>query len=125
MGIFSFGSKKNDLAWTQLNDHDLLESFFERSSTAKLVFKHSTRCSISSMALSRFEKEWPENTPCDLYFLDLLAHRDLSDLIAERTGIIHQSPQVIVLLDGKVIHQSSHNGISAAQIAQLIESEKK
>jgi len=122
MGMFSFGSKKNDFSWVRMIGADQVEQLFEKDSRAKLVFKHSTRCSISSMALSRFEKEWPENTPCDLYFLDLIAHRNISDLIAQRSGVTHQSPQVILFLDGDLIYNNSHNGISAAEIALQIHS---
>jgi bacillithiol system protein YtxJ len=122
MGMFSFGSKKVDLPWTKIIAVDQLDELFEKDGRAKLVFKHSTRCSISSMALSRFEKEWPENTACDLFFLDLIAYRQLSDSIAQRCGVIHQSPQVIVMLNGELVHHNSHNGISAGQIAQLISS---
>lgn len=122
MGIFSFGSKKNDFSWIRMIGADQVEQLFEKDGRAKLVFKHSTRCSISSMALSRFEKEWPENTPCDLYFLDLIAHRNVSDLIAQRSGVTHQSPQVILFVDCDLIYTNSHNGISAADIALQIHS---
>lgn len=122
MGIFSFGSRKNDFSWIRMIGADQVEQLFEKDGRAKLVFKHSTRCSISTMALSRFEKEWPENTPCDLYFLDLIAHRNISDLIAQRSRVTHQSPQVILFLDGDLIYNNSHNGISAEDIALQIHS---
>jgi bacillithiol system protein YtxJ len=121
MGIFSFGEKKKDVPWIRMIGADQLEEIFEKDGRPKLVFKHSTRCSISSMALSRFEKEWNQANNCDLYFLDLLAHRPISDLIAQRSEIQHQSPQVIVLIDGEVIHHSSHNGISANEIGNIIQ----
>ena len=109
------------MKWNNLTDIQQLETIKEESvSQPVAIFKHSTRCSISSMALSRFEKEWNENTNVELYFLDLLAHRTISDLIAQRSGVQHQSPQVIVFIDGEVIHHSSHNGISAELIESII-----
>lgn len=121
MGIFSFSEKTKDVPWIRMIGADQLEELFEKDGRPKLVFKHSTRCSISSMALSRFEKEWNQANNCDLYFLDLLAHRPISDLIAQRSGIHHQSPQVIVLIDGEVIYHNSHNGISADEIGSIIQ----
>ncbi len=83
-----------------------------------LIFKHSTRCSISSTALNRLERNWkPEDadkvTP---YMLDLLQHRDISNTIADRYGIEHESPQALVIKDGKVVYHESHMGISYTDI---------
>ena len=99
MGVFSFSGKKNVVPWIRMMEVEQIEELVEKDGRPKIVFKHSTRCSISSMALSRFEKEWNENTNVELYFLDLLAHRTISDLIAQRSGVQHQSPQVIVFID--------------------------
>ena len=87
---------------------------------AILFFKHSTRCSISSMALNRFETDWNIEAPCDIYFLDLLNHRDISDEIARLTGVVHQSPQAIVVKNGKVIYSATHSSISAIEIAKIL-----
>lgn len=81
-----------------------------------LIFKHSTRCNISSGALNRLERAW---TPADdaaqtIFHLDLLAHRDISNAIAERYGVEHESPQVLVIRDGKCVHVSAHLGITYA-----------
>ena len=75
-----------------------------------LIFKHSTSCMISSMALDRLERKWSESniTP---YFLDLITYRDVSNGIEKEFGVRHQSPQAILINDGKVVYQSSHNGI--------------
>ncbi len=84
--------------------------------TPVAVFKHSTRCSISSMAKSRLEREWQGNEPSfPIYYLDLIAHRDVSNAIAVDSGIEHQSPQLIVLKDGKPVYDGSHNMIQARQ----------
>jgi bacillithiol system protein YtxJ len=121
MGWFS-SSKSNDhkLNWENLSSLSQLDELLTELDAPILLFKHSTRCSISSMALSRFEAEWNSTTNCRLIFLDLLAHRDLSNEIASRTHVEHQSPQVIVIYQGVPIYNASHNSISAAKIEQLI-----
>ena len=73
------------------------------------VFKHSTRCSISSMAKNRLEREWQLNFP--IYYLDLIQHRSISNLISSKSGVEHQSPQLIVFQNGKPIYDASHSGI--------------
>ena len=78
-----------------------------------LIFKHSTRCSISMMAKRRFELDWdklPDNMP--LYFLDLLKHRDLSNKIAQDFSVHHESPQLLLIKDGKCVLDQSHGSIS-------------
>ena len=77
-----------------------------------VIFKHSTRCSISSMAFDRLRRAWKEGENVKPYYLDLIQYRDISNQIAERFGIMHQSPQVILLKDGKAIYDNSHMGIS-------------
>ncbi len=84
-----------------------------------LIFKHSTRCSISSMALNNFEREFEINENIDTYFLDLLKHRDVSDAIAEKANVYHQSPQVIVFENEKSIYDASHGQIDALTINKL------
>jgi bacillithiol system protein YtxJ len=122
MGLFSLGQKKKSLNWIEIKEVGSLDSIFNgNDGKPALLFKHSTRCSISSMALSRFESEWdlsPEK--CDLYYIDLIAYRPVSNAIAERSNVVHQSPQAILVIDGKVQYHNSHNGISATDIAQVI-----
>lgn len=74
------------------------------------VFKHSTRCSISSMAKNRVERDWDLDFP--VYYLDLVALRSLSNFIAQQSGVEHQSPQLIVFHHGKPIYDASHTSIS-------------
>ncbi len=90
-----------------------------------LLFKHSTRCSISSMALSSFNREWQlSEDKCLIYYLDILKFRDISNEIARLTGVIHQSPQAI-LLSGKIaIYSASHGAIDAESIEKLIRATK-
>jgi monothiol bacilliredoxin len=85
------------------------------------IFKHSTRCSISRFSLRQFENEHHiETGKLELYFLDLLAHRDISDAIASRYGVQHQSPQLIVVKDGKAVYNVSHSDIQAGELQQFV-----
>jgi bacillithiol system protein YtxJ len=86
------------------------------------IFKHSTRCSVSMMAKRQLEYNWNfTEQEVQAYFLDLLQHRTLSNRIAEETQVHHESPQLILLKDGKVLIHASHNYIDTAIIAQQIQ----
>lgn len=77
-----------------------------------LLFKHSSRCGISAMVLRRFEnKLLKAETDYSYYLLDILQFRNISMLIQDRFQILHQSPQLLVIRNGKVISHSSHHGI--------------
>lgn len=85
----------------------------------QVIFKHSTRCSVSSMVLNRLEREQvPANI--DFYFLDLLSYRPISNAIAERFQVHHESPQVIVLKNGEVVYDESHMAIQMDEITALV-----
>ena len=115
-------NKDSKIGWRQLTDLGQLNEILEISNEKPVViFKHSTRCSISSMAKSRFESNWnTELSKVSIYYLDLIAHRNISNEIAELTGIEHQSPQAIVLKNKEVIYDASHSEISAKAIENLI-----
>lgn len=124
MGLFGFGTKKEteSFPWKQLTSIEQLKEIMANSvDQPVLLFKHSTRCSISTMALSRFQKEWnQENKSIDLYYLDLLNHRDISSEIAELTSVVHQSPQAILISNNDVKYTATHSSISAADIQSAI-----
>ncbi|UAB81139.1 bacillithiol system redox-active protein YtxJ [Marixanthomonas sp. SCSIO 43207] len=85
------------------------------------IFKHSTRCGISRMVLKQFEKSYDlQDDQLTLYFLDLLENRDVSNEIAARFKVHHESPQMIVLKDGEVIHHDSHQGINAEHLKRFV-----
>lgn len=119
MGFFS--SNKVAFDWVQLESENQLNELMESSNEqAVLFFKHSTRCSISSFALRNFESDWNQDLPVTCVYLDLLNHRDLSNLLAEKTGVVHQSPQVIVIYKNQVIYHASHQNIDAEKISSYI-----
>lgn len=125
MGFFN-SSKKDEsdqkkFEWIDLESIEELESIMNASFEDKvLIFKHSTRCSISRMALKQFENEFklPENLKC--YYLDLLNFRGTSNEIASKLDVLHQSPQVLVIHKGFCISSFSHSEIQADEILKVI-----
>ncbi|MFM6945823.1 MAG: bacillithiol system redox-active protein YtxJ [Flavobacteriales bacterium] len=112
------------MSWQHLTDTAQWNSILEASiEQAQVVFKHSTRCSISAMALNRFENTdlfKKEAYPC--WFLDLIQYRNISDQIAIDTQVQHESPQCIVLHHGKVVYEASHGLIDGHTILEKLNS---
>jgi bacillithiol system protein YtxJ len=109
--------------WNTLNEVSQLEAIVEASSAKPIVlFKHSTRCSISSTALNRFERAWKSDEVNNAapYYLDLIAHRDISQAIASRFGIDHQSPQALVIKNGVCTYHASHFDIQYAELLKYL-----
>ncbi|TVZ51493.1 bacillithiol system redox-active protein YtxJ [Dokdonia sp. Hel_I_53] len=130
MGIFNsvFGGNasenksKSGLPWQQLTTVEQLDEIIELSKTKPVaIFKHSTTCGISRMALRSFESEYDiESSELDLYFLDLKAYRAVSNEIANRFEVEHQSPQLILIKNGTAVYHDSHGSISAATLKSKI-----
>lgn len=105
--------------WRKLTELAQIEEIKDLSKIKPvLIFKHSTRCSISSMSLDRLLRNWKteDGEKVVPYFLDLIAFRTLSDQIEEEFGVAHESPQVIIIRDGKAVYDNSHYGISYPEI---------
>jgi bacillithiol system protein YtxJ len=104
--------------WIPLTDASQLVTIKERSfKQPQVIFKHSTRCSISSVAKNRLEnREAPAGI--DFYYLDLLSFRSLSHQIAEDFKVYHESPQVILIKNGECTYDESHGSISMSDIAE-------
>lgn len=100
--------------WIALTDIDQLNLIIEESNSKPVViFKHSTRCIISKMALRGFESDYNFGDDFLCYYLDLIVNRDISNEIANRFGIEHQSPQILIIKNGVVVYNESHEGIDA------------
>jgi len=126
--VFNFKKKSViNFPWKDLMSAEGLDSAIEDSKARTVVlFKHSARCGISSMALDRLnnsEELANQEDNVDFYYLDLLTHRPISNQIARRLDIEHQSPQIIVLQNGKVKYHDSHGGIQAAELLKQISSD--
>lgn len=105
------------MKWNQLTEESQLDEIKKESEEIPVaIFKHSTRCSISSMAINRLERSWNDSQKIKAYYLDLIQHRNLSNLIAQQFNVEHQSPQVILLKGGKAVYHDSHMGISVERI---------
>jgi len=128
MSLFKniFGSseeenKSSKIAWRQLTDLGQLNEIVEVSNEKiVLIFKHSTRCSISRYSLKQFENEFTFEDKIVPYFLDLIAHRDVSNEIAQRFGVFHESPQIMLIKEGKAIYDASHESIDAKKLESFI-----
>jgi len=106
--------------WIQLTSAQQLEEIKEKSNTKpQVIFKHSTRCSVSSMAKNRLErKAFPEQA--DFYYLDLIANRQVSSQIERDFSVYHESPQILVIKNGKCVYDESHSGISMEEIKDRV-----
>lgn len=104
--------------WLELNTLSQLDEI-KTSTRPILIFKHSTRCSISVMAKGRLERAWQADpevlTP---YYLDLLAHRDISNQIATLFHVAHESPQVLLIAGGECLYTASHQDIQYDEIME-------
>ena len=102
--------------WIHLTDEEQLKQIINKSQLKpQVIFKHSTRCSISAVALQRMQKT-AQPSDIDFYFLDLLANRPLSNKIAEVFKVPHESPQILLIRDGQCVYDESHLGISMHEI---------
>lgn len=122
-----FGNSDNQtpitskINWTLLTDLGQLNEIITLSNEKPvLIFKHSTRCSISRMALKQFENEFDLQDKVTPYFLDLLEYRSISNEIATRFNVMHQSPQLLLIKNGIVIYQVSHDSIDAQELKNKI-----
>ncbi|MFV8346436.1 bacillithiol system redox-active protein YtxJ [Flavobacterium sp. ZB4P13] len=112
---------ENKINWNELTDLGQLNEIIAISNEKPVaIFKHSTRCSVSRMALKQFENEFNISDKVTPYFLDLIAYRDISNAIADRFEVTHQSPQLIVIKEGKAIYNVSHSDIDAEELGKKV-----
>ncbi len=116
MGLFSSSKKSKALkneAWIALQSMDQLDELQKQASKHPvIIFKHSTRCSISHFVHRQLASKWNfdvEDLP--FYYLDLIKHRNVSNAVADRTGVQHESPQMILWYKGQALYEASHNNI--------------
>jgi bacillithiol system protein YtxJ len=108
-------------SWKILSKVGQVEEIASKSSQVSLIFKHSTRCSISTLAMNRLGKQESALTAhFECYYLDLIAFRTVSDLVAERFSVHHESPQVLLIFKGECFYEASHIEIQPQQILDLV-----
>ena len=104
--------------WINLEEEDQLQQIKEKQGKS-IIFKHSTRCSISMMAKKRVDLDAdlvPEDVDC--YFLDLIKNRSVSNQIAEIFKVHHESPQLLAIKDGECILDQSHGDINLEEVLE-------
>ncbi|MFK5959060.1 MAG: bacillithiol system redox-active protein YtxJ [Lutibacter sp.] len=109
--------------WVPLTEISQLTTLISQSSIKPiLIFKHSTRCGVSRMALKSFEKSYDLNdSDLEMYFLDLLTYRNISNEISSQLNVHHQSPQVLVVKNGQLVYHDSHYQISLQKIKKVLD----
>jgi bacillithiol system protein YtxJ len=107
--------------WTPLESAEQIDSI-KNEPGYSIIFKHSTRCSISMMVRKRFELDW-DKLPGDmpLYFLDLIRYRELSNKVAADFQVYHESPQLLMIKDGECILDLSHGHVSVEEAMSVME----
>ncbi|MEO6327357.1 MAG: bacillithiol system redox-active protein YtxJ [Ginsengibacter sp.] len=104
--------------WINLNSEEQLQEIKNKSIyKPQVIFKHSSRCSLSSVAKNRLDKVSPPDG-IDFYFLDLIKHRDISNKISREFDVYHESPQILLIKNGESVYDESHTAINMQEIAE-------
>lgn len=121
LSIFKKGDKKS-ISWNHLSSLQQLQEAIQNSdSTPVVLFKHSTRCGVSSMALNRLDSsEDLAKSSANFYFIDLLAFREISQAVSEEFHIQHESPQLIIVKNGQARYHASHSDIRPNTLLEQI-----
>jgi len=129
MGLFnklfntsSEAKEEKVLPWIPLTELTQLDFIENKSSTkTQVVFKHSTRCGISKMAMNQFVEGYGlTEKDLDLYYLDLLNYREVSNEVGYKFQVIHQSPQLLVIKNGVVVAHESHGAVNDIDLAKFV-----
>ena len=110
------------LPWIPLNSLAQLSVIEETSKTrTQVIFKHSTRCGISRMVMNQFVAAYDlDMTTIDLYYLDLLSYRDVSNEVGYKFQVMHQSPQLLIIKNGVAVAHASHGAINEMDLQRFI-----
>lgn len=129
MGLFGnvFGKKEEKekatpkVPWISLESLEQLEEIAEKSKTrTQIIFKHSTTCGISRMVLNMFTGSYDLGDENDIYFLDLHAHRGVSNAVESKFQVRHQSPQLLVIKNGEASFHTSHGAIADTDLKEVV-----
>ncbi|MCX7552161.1 bacillithiol system redox-active protein YtxJ [Xanthomarina sp. F2636L] len=122
--IFSGSSEEKEekiLPWIALTSVPQLDEVAKKSKTkTQVIFKHSTRCGISRMVMNQFIDAYDVNVNLDLYYLDLLNYRDVSNETGYKFQVMHESPQLLIIKNGVVVAHASHGSINSLDIEQFL-----
>ncbi len=107
------------MLWNTLETEAQLNHLVELSfSKPQAIFKHSTRCNISSVIKSRLDRKTVE--AIDFYYLDLITYRQLSNLIGEKFDVHHESPQILLIKNGECVFDESHSSIIVDDLLDFV-----
>ena len=114
--------KEKVLPWISLTTLEQLTNIQSKSQTkTQIVFKHSTRCGISRMVMNQFIAAYSlSESNADLYYLDLLNYREISNEIASKFQVFHESPQLLVIKNGVAVANASHGAINELNLNRYI-----
>jgi len=123
--IFSGSSEPKEeklLPWIALSKVEQLQEIEKKSKTkTQVIFKHSTRCGISRMVMKQFVDAYNQSeTNLDLYYLDLLSYRDVSNETGYKFQVMHESPQLLIIKNGVVVAHASHGSINDLDLDRFI-----
>tara|TARA_R110002073_G_scaffold138424_3_gene288073 strand:- start:11496 stop:11879 length:384 start_codon:yes stop_codon:yes gene_type:complete len=109
------------LPWITLHATAQLHDIVETSKTkTQVIFKHSTRCGISRMVMNQFVGAYDVDANLDLYYLDLLSYRDVSNEVGYKFQVMHESPQLLVIRNGVVVAHASHGAINGLDLSRFV-----
>ncbi|SHH76256.1 bacillithiol system redox-active protein YtxJ [Winogradskyella jejuensis] len=128
MGLFnklfnssSESKEEKALPWQALTTVSQLDEIEKRSlGKTQLIFKHSTRCGISRMVMNQFVSIYDLDLNADLYYLDLLNYREVSNETGYKFQVLHQSPQLLVIRNGVAVAHASHGGINELELGKFV-----
>lgn len=120
-GMMSGNPELSD-EWTIPETVEEIDGFFEPDSGMHIIYKHSYSCGTSIFAKTRVEQTFKNDLPENVhfYFVDVRTHRPVSNAIAEKSGIMHESPQLIIINEGKVLWHGSHNQVTSEPISKFL-----
>ncbi len=121
--IFGSSEPKEEkvLPWQALTNTAQLNEIVKRSEAkTQVIFKHSTRCGISSMVMNQFVSMYDVDANIDLYYLDLLSYRDVSNEVGYKFQVMHQSPQLLVIKKGVTVAHASHGAVNEVDLSTFV-----
>ena len=111
--------------WNVLSEEDEVQEILNASSEyPQLVFKHSHRCSICIIAKEKLEENFSAlDEKADMNFVNVVHSRAVSDALTDQTGVRHESPQVLIINDQKVVWHDSHHSIKADAVLEALKAQ--
>lgn len=129
MGLFSklFNGnsetkEEKQLPWLDVTELSQLKAIKEKSETkTQIIFKHSIRCGISRMVMNQFVKDFNfEAGEVDLYYIDIINYREVSNAVANTFNVVHESPQLLIVKNGAAVAHESHGSINSMDLKAYI-----